>query len=273
MTDYQPTPMENLLGKNYKWWFVIKYTAKSRIASPMGIVFQQLANLISSLAIYYLWHINGAGSAVITYLAAGRTFQGLAENYVIGRFGYDGIEGAVARRLLIPKDYLWLHFIESVGSRLVKNLVNLIGFTLAAVIYLFFLGNLQWPGTWLALTLPLFLIVSYSILFIIGALIGLTSYFIKDKIDFFGVEYSYTALIPVLAGAIIPLDKLPFSIIFETLPTAWLLHHPMQVYLGNYDLTQTLLVFGGGIVWFVALERLWCWVFTLAMKKNESVGL
>lgn len=271
--SHDPSFLEKFLGKNYKWWYTLKYTAKSRIASPMGILFQQLANFISSLAIYYLWYINGGSASIITYLAIGRTFQGLAENYVIGRFGYDGISGAVSRRLIMPRDYLWLHFVESVGSRIVKNFVNLGGFALAGIAYLILLGPMEWPQTWLVVSLPLFLVISYLTIFIIGGLAGLTSYFIRDKIDFFGVEYSYSALLPVLSGAIIPLDKFPFPIIFESLPTAWILHHPMQIYLGNYDWIQTLLVFAGGILWFIVLERLWRRVFSLAMKKNESVGL
>lgn len=271
--NYKISWAEKLFGKYYKWWFFFKYTAKSRMASPMGFIFQQSANFISSLAIYYLWYLNGAGPSVLTYLAIGRTFGGLGENYVIGRFGYDAINGGITKRLLVPKDYLWLHFAESVGSRFVKNLTNLIGFVLAAVVYLTFWGSLEWPQSWLALSLPIFLILSYSILFILGAFFGITAHFIHDKIDFFGIENSYSALLPVLSGAIIPLDQMPWPLFWESLPTAWLIHHPMQIYLDKYDALQTLGIFVAGVAWFVVLERIWRLALKAALKRNESVGL
>jgi ABC-type uncharacterized transport system permease subunit len=51
------------------------------------------------------------------------------------------------------------------------------------------------------------------------------------------------------------------------------LHHPMQIYLGEYNSLDILLVFLGGIVWCLVLYFLAKFVFKLGLKRNESVGL
>ena len=56
-------------------------------------------------------------------------------------------------------------------------------------------------------------------------------------------------------------------------PFTYLLHHPMQIYLGKYSALETLYVFGGGIVWCVILYYLVKWVFKMGLKRNEAIGL
>jgi ABC-2 type transport system permease protein len=59
----------------------------------------------------------------------------------------------------------------------------------------------------------------------------------------------------------------------ENTPFAYILHYPMQIYLGKYDTNQTILVFLGGLAWCLALFILAKIVFKLGLKRNESVGL
>jgi ABC-type uncharacterized transport system permease subunit len=47
----------------------------------------------------------------------------------------------------------------------------------------------------------------------------------------------------------------------------------MQIYLGKYSPTETLMVVLGGIAWCLVLYFLANFVFKMGLKRNESVGL
>jgi ABC-2 type transport system permease protein len=99
------------------------------------------------------------------------------------------------------------------------------------------------------------------------------SFFVKDEGSNDAVKRVYESLNLVLVGTLIPLDKMPFSSFFSLLPYSWILHHPMQIYLGKYDFNQTILVFAGGIAWCVILFFFAKIIFKAGLKRNEAVGL
>ena len=59
----------------------------------------------------------------------------------------------------------------------------------------------------------------------------------------------------------------------KELPFAYVLEHPMQTYLGVYDLNKSLLYFFGGVVWAIFILFLTQKFFYFGLKKYESVGL
>ena len=89
-----------------------------------------------------------------------------------------------------------------------------------------------------------------------------------------GFVQSYAAVSIFLAGNVVPLNIIPFVGNYLILtPFAFTFYHPMQIYLGKYNTNQTILVFLGGITWFIILYFLAKLVFKMGLKRNESVGL
>jgi ABC-2 type transport system permease protein len=272
-TQFTPTIMQKLLGRQYKWWYLVVYFIVLASATISANIFALFGTLVNFTAISYIWLLNGASAIVMTYLLLGRLYKTITDNFWYDRIGADISGGAINSLLLKPTDYIIYNLIASLGSRLTRNLTNFVGVGVIVFIIAYFKVSLILTiNIWLVLLLlPFSIIINYYIAFIIGNI----AFFIKDKRDFNGFTIGLNQLIVVLSGAIIPLDKLPsdFLNIIDKLPFAYSLHLPMQIYLGKYDSIQTLLVFAGGIAWCVILYFLAKLIFKLGLKRNEAVGL
>jgi ABC-2 type transport system permease protein len=83
--------------------------------------------------------------------------------------------------------------------------------------------------------------------------------------------FGYQDLSELLSGGIVPL--IGFLNFLSILPFSFWVHHPMQIYLGNYSTLETFYVFAGGFGWCVILYFLAQFIFKLGLKRNEAVGL
>jgi ABC-2 type transport system permease protein len=115
--------------------------------------------------------------------------------------------------------------------------------------------------------------IAYLINYLVGYIAGTSAFFWKDEATFGSFTRAHEAMNNVLVGLIIPLDKLSFLPFVVYLPQAWIMHHPMQIYLGKYSQTEILQTFCGGIVWCLLLWVAARFIFKVGLKKNEAVGL
>jgi len=266
--------MNNFLQSNYKWWYCIKYNINRVSTGIFGTVLQYASNVLSTLAIVYVWYKTGAGSEIITYLTVGKVFQMLASLSYFGRLSDLIASGKITNLLLFPQSLFKIEIFNAIGVRVLKNLSgvfgSLIGLLIAGILFKPILPP-QIGG--IAILIFVCLPIAFIIQFFIGIIIGASIFFVSDKRDFEGIASSYVAVLAILSGSIIPLNQLFYPQFFQSLPFAWIIHHPMQIYLGNYSNIEILYSILRGMAWILVLYILAKIVFKLGLKKNESVGL
>ena len=115
----------------------------------------------------------------------------------------------------------------------------------------------------------------YLILTFISYTKGCIGFWFNTTSSSYAILEASSIAIGLMSGSVIPL-YLVFSEFWNPVfwtPFTFLLHHPMQIYLGKYDNIQILQTFIGGIAWCVVLWILARLVFKAGLKKNEAVGL
>lgn len=270
--DYQPTFLQKVFKANYKCFAVFQYFAKSATSGIYGFLLGQFSDIIQNLSIAYIWILNNASPQIITYLIIGRTYKALSDTFFAEILGPDISSGQITKHLMIPQNYIHFSIFRELGRRIVINLTRALSYGFILIVYASFI---DWSHLYLAKIILMILLLPISFLstFFLEFLVGSQAFFVRDKRNFSGIHRAYNGISGVLSGILIPLDKLPFYNIIQFLPTSWLLHHPMQIYLGKYNLEQTVLVFAGGILWCLVLYFLAKFVFKLGLKRNEGVGL
>ena len=263
--------LQNILGKNYKWWYIIKYSAKNGLTSiQMNILFL-IASVLEVSAYLYLYFINKSINIteVVTYFMLARLYASLVMNrwyYFIGDMLYSS---GLSRFLLVPTNYFLHHLLLSFGGRFVRNglaiLTNLMIITFLHI----FVFRFNVDST---ILLTLFLVPFGLFLnFVMCAIVGHIGFFIKDKRDFHGLCEIYFILFAIMSGTIIPLFLIPIKWL-EYTPFAYVTFQPMRLYK-NPSLDLFLEICFNTIVWTVILFLVYRIIFKVGMKRNEAVGL
>jgi ABC-2 type transport system permease protein len=273
---YTPSLMEKILGKHYKWWYIILYNIKLQNTYRSDGFLYAISSTISyggSILVWFLATMNSQNfnsKEIITYLLIGGIIIKFFPVWYGEELSSKIAEGKLISNLISPTPIFWYGYFQFLGkgpfgSGWILNIPSLF--------LLFFFWNQLLPiSNWLNIVwILLFLIFSYTIKYIVEFLFGSIAFWttgtgglmeMADSVSFF------------LIGGVAPLTILSNYVNWiEYQPFAWILHHPMQIYLGNYDLNQTLWVFAGGLVWCLALYFLAKFVFKMGLKRNESVGL
>lgn len=267
--------MEKLLGKNYKWLYLLKFRFRARTISSFDnslFAFGQFLVLVGTLITWWL-----ANNKIIdlglqqkwNYFVIGELFFSIIYNFA--EFdAFDILEGKHVSTMLWPQNYFVLKFFDTYGQSLFQNsiksvilliLISIMGITqnLISCNFLNLLG--------FVFLIPLGLILLYLMEIIVSF-----SAFFMPQVN--GPILNFTFLLSFLMGRIFPLDLLvPNFWVNLFNPPSYLFYHPMQIYLGKYTFEQTIWCFAGGIFWCFALYFLARLVFRLGLKRNESVGL
>jgi ABC-2 type transport system permease protein len=266
------TFLQQILGKNYKWWYIVKYNIKLAGSSYFMNIMEFVGNIVFTITLMYLWSLKMPSQEIFTYLLFGRIYKALAENYFHNGFSSEILTGDLTGKLLNSTELMNQYYVTMVGRRVFRNLFELFGYIVAAVIcsYIFVAPIINFQYIFIML---LFVPITFTINHFVGTIVGSSAFFIRDKRDFDGISKVWLKIRDVTTGSLIPLTLLPFTDIFTFLPTSFVLHHPMQIYLGKYSNTEIIYTFLGGIAWCFALWILARIIFKLGLKKNEAVGL
>ena len=267
------TFLQQTLGKNYKWWYVAKYNFAVANAGIAANLMSSIPKIISSLTVIFIWSKANPSIAIFTYLIIGRIYKSFCDGFGDAVVSMNIIDGSLTSEIIRPNDYFSVRFFAYCGRRALRNLLEILTFSATALISVYLFSPIQ-ISSWLNfLFVLLFVPISFFVNFAIGYMIGSFAFFLKNKREYMSVRESWESIKPILFGLLIPLTEMPFTKFFEFLPTAYFLHHPMQIYLGKYDNAQILQTFGGGIVWCLVLWILARLVFKAGLKRNEAVGL
>gem|GEM_PF-886597 len=273
---YKPTLLQRLLGRNYKWWYIVRYYYKAQLyyrTNSFLLVTSQVVGFGGSLLVWYLaaqGNPNYNIKEIITYLWLGFGYGSLVSSWLSEDLGFEIQTGKITGKLMQPTSIFWANFCEFIG----KSVMGEFSIALLPLI-------LSLPIVWSQLLPPsslinfllmfLFIPITFFIKHCVETLVGSVGFW---STSYNGAVSAKSAVAFLLEGGKIPLSVLvtfvPW-IIYQ--PFAFNLHHPMQIYLGKYTSIETLYVFGGGIGWCLVLYFLAKVVFRAGLKKNESVGL
>lgn len=265
-TTFKPTFLQKLLGRNYKWWYVIQYNFKSASAYATSDIFYYLNQIITAYVSIGIWSLSNRGDIdqTINYLIVGNIFLSLTLLNNHWRLSDEVYSGGFSSKYILPIDLFKYYFFNAISYMSKVSIVILF------YLPLFLIFNQFLTFSWLAFGL---FILSYPIAlfikFLFNHIIGCSVFWLTNSDG--ALSFSET-VVTLLSGSLIPLGILNQNLLYFT-PFAFMLHHPMQIYLGKYDSTQTLLVFAGGIAWCIILYFLAKSVFKLGLKRNEAVGL
>jgi ABC-2 type transport system permease protein len=266
------TLLQQTLGKHYKWWYIVFFGYKLGNSSPVIRIVNIVTIIIISTTILSVWKIGNATQDVFTYLVIGRLFKTVVDTFVYYSLGSDIMNGKITAALIRPTGQFVYNIYNNLGKRLPINFIQIVASLIVIPICLVFYSPISFDSS-TSLILILLIPLAYLINYLIGYIAGTTAFFWRDEATFGSFTRTHEAMNNVLFGLIIPLDKLSFLPFVVNLPQAWIIHHPMQIYLGKYDINQTIQVFIGGAVWTLILWVLARTMFKTGLKKNEAVGL
>jgi ABC-2 type transport system permease protein len=273
MTTYQPTLMEKLLGRNYKWWFIFWYYFRSATVYRFDAFAWLLNSMVSVGTVMIVWYAtlqSGSDlysfSYIFTYVIIGEMVVDNFKSYI--DLGSDIQRGKLSAKLLHTSN-TWLHYIlKSFGENLMHFVIKFGLYGLVAVVGFQFLVL---PANWWHL-LPFFacFVIARLTTFLLDIILSCSAFFITSP---WGMVNLFDTTSSTFAGKNFPLDILPIISWSTILPFAITFYHPMQIYLGRYDNWQIGEVLLVGLVWVVVLAFLAKFAFVKGMKRYESVGL
>lgn len=274
MTTYKPTLMEKLLGRNYKWWFFIKYRIKRRFAYRLNNLFFAIGQFLTLVSTVTVWFLATDGFSEtlqerLTYFIFGTLFYSLVYHWPSFELGLEIRNGQISSALIRPHNFFVYYWFKSYFYALVQGFTVILGILITLPIWN---SWVSWPTDW-TLLLPLIfaLPIDVSINFFTEMLVG-TFAFWSTEIE--GVVINYGLFTNFLSGRLFPLSLIITSFGLNLLNFfAFLFYHPMQILLSKYDNMEILLVFVSGLGWSIFLAWLATAIFQKWLKRNESVGL
>jgi ABC-2 type transport system permease protein len=276
ITTYKPTFLQKLLGRNYKWWYFILYNFKAQRAYLVDTLLWTAYAMVSLFGSFFIWWITTKNNntfdtaEILTYLFIGNLISSFISNWIEIDLGWMNRGGDISTKLLLPTSFLGMMYARYIGKNMLGNFpISILRFLIFfPVIKNYFLMP---QSFWLILLTILILPISYTISFFANFSFGCFTFWITET-D--GANSFYGYFKSVLSGSVIPLTLLfPYIPFLNFQPFAFMLHHPMQIYLGKYSNLEILYTFLGGLAWCFILYLLAKWVFKMGLKKNESVGL
>ena len=259
---------QKLLGRNYKWFYLLVYTFKLAYAYRMNIIFAILRFFVPLFVTFIILNLSSKSGTFSQYLLIGSIFYQFYA-FSIGP-SYDitnhVIRGELTKHLLRPSSYFGVLILNNLGFNSIPLFTRL--FVISLLIYLSKVNLTFNSNTFLSiLTIPFIILIGFCIEIIIGSL----SFFRHD----FNKSFNplYYDLMPFFSGSLISFSLSPYLFPLSFTPMALIAYHPMQIYLGNYNSVQIFYTFFGYIFWSLFLLLFARFIFKKGLKLNDAVGL
>lgn len=272
---YQPTRMQKLFGRNYKWWYLFLFSLRSNTTYRFSDLFFLFGTIVWTGGNLIVWYANiNNGSElysfnfIFTYFILGAIINQLFENNFQGIISYDIFGGGINNKMLFTSN-LWLqYFFTFFGRNLFWKSIEV---AVTVIILIFGWQFILAPSSLGLLGIfALIQIINFLQSSLLSILIGSTTFFFTNDDGFMNF---ISQLKIVSSGRIFPLDILSVTKFLSFSPFAIFYFHAFQVYFGRYTFNDSLIVLMAGIVWCVVLYFVTKLVFRLGLKKHEAVGL
>ena len=264
---YQPTFLEKLFSKNYKWYYCLIYNINLSLAyktTSLFVIFRDFLPLTISLVIYgsFLETQNYA-----TYFLLANIFLKITSTMwdISWDLRNDIKMGFLVSKLMRPSNPLSHYLCITLGANFYTLLINLV--ILFSLLFFTKVPNIFNFNLFPALLL---VFIGIAIFYFVEIIVGSLAFWFIETAQ---IIQTKDILIPFLAGALVFLETNSITKLFVYTPFAFAVHHPMQIYLGKYNQLQIFWAFLGGIFWAITLYFLTNFVFKRGLRRNESVGL
>lgn len=260
------------------FWIIVQFYYKSGNQHFLDEALQASSNAFMLLAALVIFAFSGTlNNQIITYILLGNLLYTLTNPRIDWLLG-DIIKDKKLLNYLLPPTSIFTHFIA-------YGMANAwFGFLISCIsiipISLFFAGYIALPGLSLG---NLFLFISIAIL---GFLFRMSWQLLTAFSTFLTKEVGGSVAVSInlelfLAGTLFPLSILA-SVLNNILPSqlnflvnflyfqplAFVVYHPMQIILGNYDFSTSLFVLFGIFIWLLVFWSATFFAFRLAKLKD-----
>ena len=259
--------LQSILGKNYKWWYAIKYNFKLSYEYRMNLLIALVRFFIPVLTTYLIIYFTSSNKGYSDYILIASLFYQVFAFTIGPSFDVttDIMMSTLTRYSLYPNSYFAWLFTRVIGINLYLLLARLLLIYVSICI-----AGVNFSFAKIIPIAPYFLII-ILIGFFIETIIGSLAFF-YGRLNR-NISQFYLDLMPLFSGSIFSFSVSSLLLPLSFLPTAYISHHPMQIYLGKYSQLEILQTFVGGILWCLVLFILARIVFKAGLKRNEAVGL
>jgi ABC-2 type transport system permease protein len=273
--SFKATLMQKLLGRNYKWWYIILFYRNSQLSFRANSIFHSLSSIISFLSMLFIWWIgfnvsnNGNYNQILTYFFVLYIYSGLTPMWISEMLGYRIYGGGLTSTMITPSHIYWIGKCEMIGRGFLT--ASILITTPFVVILPFFWNQLVLPMSIINyLALLSFIPITFSIRYSIDFIMGCSAFWLTINGGLISV---YSNVNSILDGTRIPFRFLSTIIPFVAfLPTAYILNWPVSSFQ-NFSAQAYFQAYEIGLIWCVVMYFLARWVFKMGLKRNEAVGL
>jgi ABC-type uncharacterized transport system permease subunit len=172
------TFLQQTLGKNYKWWYLVKYSFRQGNLKLSGVVLSQLAFLVELVITIYIWTtLSSKDPQIVTYFLVGFLVSHLGWNSFVGVLSGEIRSGKFTSYHLRPTNFFGYIFVKELGNRTISNLIS--GFS---VIFLvpFYTNSLQLPSLEFMIYLPFIIICCFLVDYCGCLIMSFFAFFTED---------------------------------------------------------------------------------------------
>lgn len=267
--------MTDIFKNIANFWTIVRFYYKSGNEHFLDEAMQASSSAFLLLASITIFAFSGTlTSDIVTYIILGNLLYVITNPRIDWVFGMEISEKRLPNYILPPTS-VFVH-------QLAHGIANAwFGFLISSIslipLLLFFINSINLEGLTILNVLVFIIVAVLGLLFRVALqmIIAFTTFVTKEVSGSVAV---YMNIELFLGGTLFPLTVLakvlPSQFLIDFLyiqPLSFVVHHPMQVLLGNYNFEQVLLVLGGMLAWTVLTWLLAILVLNQARKKGLAV--
>ncbi|WP_349944470.1 ABC-2 family transporter protein [Lacrimispora sp. BS-2] len=260
-----------------KIYYLLRITFITKFAYIKAFWFNLFGTIVSILIYYFLWksvflsrnELKGFTMAeMTTYVILSRILSSQFSGGINRELSEWIYKGNIIIELLRPINLITTLLSKRIGEFLFFLIFKGVP---AGALGIFILNGVLPLDPIKFILFFLSIIISIGILFWIEVMVGLISLFTLNS---YGVSSTKNALLSILSGGVIPLFLFPekISVFLNYLPFAGMVSIPINIYLGKYNLIQSLKYIGLQVIWAFLLGILTVILYNSVIKKVVVQG-
>ncbi|GGG65186.1 ABC transporter permease [Paenibacillus radicis (ex Gao et al. 2016)] len=260
------------------YWYITKMRMLTNLAYRFEVFTSVGTNLIIMLASVFLWQTaygGGIGQVqslslqdLTTYTILSIILSSMFVCDVQDTIYYKIREGQIVTDFYRPIPLLACYLADDIGG----SLSSLANKALPLIVFASLFFGIPWPSSFLnfLLFIPSCLL-SYGILWLLSALVGLIAFWVMELGNMGMVKDS---IVRVLSGSIVPLWFFPESVqtVSKFLPFQYTYQTPLGIYIGNVGTKEALAALAVQAVWIIILFLLLAAGWKRTKKKTLIQG-
>ena len=246
----------------------------------LNFIMWRVRMILQLLAIFFLWNAvlknspNAFGydaPTFLTYIFGSSFVRAIVFSNKSTGVQSDIGSGDLNNHLIRPINYFGYWFSQDLADKLLNILFSVleIGFLL-----LILKPPLIPPASLFhAFMFAISVVLALIMWFYFSMIIGLSTFWMPEG-NGWPQRFFVYVLLEFFSGGLFPLDILPNTLrsVITNLPTAYLLNHPMQIYLGRIPQSGTFQVLFMMIIWIFVFKRIAQFVFNRGVKIYGAYG-